>query len=377
MKFKTILLSLFVVTGFFCAAQSGTTVSDSIYSGGMYRKFRVYVPAIYNGTSPVPLVFNFHGLSSSALQQQLYGNFMPIADTANFIIVHPDGSYLFGNQFWNTGIVPSPNDVAFTNDLINYLQGEYSIDGSRIYSCGMSNGGIMSYYLACNLPNRITAIASVTGCMFNLWQPSCNPPRAIPVMEIHGTADEIVPYIGSMDFAHTDTTVKKWQRHNNCNPVPTTFSVPNINAGDNSTVVNYRYTGGTDGSSVELYKVTGGSHSWPGAYAIIPNTNQDFNASVEIWRFFRQYRLTQFVTITGIPKNNLSTTVKIYPNPSSDRLTVEGPEGVTISVYTPDGKTCAVKIVGSEVYTGDLPAGLYFLKVTKEGGEKVLKIVKQ
>src|SRR5437868_5054858 len=103
------LTGLFLLTSLFYFGQSGTTVVDSIISGGIYRKFRLYVPAIYNGSKKVPLVFNLHGYTSNAFQQQLYSNFMPIADTANFLMVHPDGTAPLGSPFWNSGITTLPN----------------------------------------------------------------------------------------------------------------------------------------------------------------------------------------------------------------------------------------------------------------------------
>src|SRR6185369_11168284 len=92
---------------------AGVTVYDSIQSGGLYRKYRLYIPSIYNGSTAVPLVLNLHGYTSNSSQQQSYSNFMPIADTANFLMVHPDGTFSGGNQFWNAAFGPAPDDVMF------------------------------------------------------------------------------------------------------------------------------------------------------------------------------------------------------------------------------------------------------------------------
>jgi polyhydroxybutyrate depolymerase len=323
----------------------------------------------------VPLLFNFHGYTSNAAQQQLYGTFMAIADTANFIIAHPEGSSPLGSQFWNTGIIDAPDDVKFTDDMINYLQSKYSIDQQRIYSCGMSNGGIMSYYLACNLPNRITAIASVTGSMFNQWFATCNPGRAMPVMEIHGTIDNVVPYAGNANFTPIDSVIKKWVQHNNCNS-SATYTVPNNNSNDNSTALNYRYTGGTAGSSVELYKVIGGGHSWPGSFPLFANTNQDFNASIEIWRFFRQFKLNQFVVAAGIETKTWQKELRIMPNPTSDKLRIEGVSGATYTVYSLDGKKLLFVQQSDEVNVSALDKGIYFLGVQKDNRSQVIKFIR-
>lgn len=340
---KKFIIVTLLFLNLFATAQSGVTHIDSILSGGLVRKYRLYVPNSYNASNAAPLVFNLHGYTSNAAQQEAYANFMPIADTAKFLIVSPDGTSQFGNQFWNAGFGYGPNDVQFISDLIDSVKLTYNIDLNSVYSCGMSNGGIMSYYLACNLPNRIAAIASVTGDMLNAWF-TCAPSRPFPVMEIHGTLDGTVPYNGDGTFAPIDSVIKKWRVLNNCNPSPITFSVPNISLIDNSTAVNYKYTGGTNGSSVELYKVTGGSHSWPGALPVISNTNQDFKASVEIWRFFRQYKLNQFIPSVGLNanKNNIAEIIT-FPNPSNSFLTVQSNalEFKSIDVINEYGQTVA------------------------------------
>ncbi|MDX2172612.1 MAG: T9SS type A sorting domain-containing protein [Bacteroidota bacterium] len=362
-------------------SQSGVVHIDSILSGGLMRKYRLYVPNSYTSANPVPLVFNLHGYTSNASQQESYANFMPIADTAKFLVLSPDGTSQFGNQFWNAGFGYGPNDVQFISDLIDSVKLTYNIDLNSIYSCGMSNGGIMSYYLACNLPNRIAAIASVTGDMLNTWF-TCAPSRAFPIMEIHGTLDGTVPYNGDATFAPIDSVVKKWRIHNNCSVSPITFSVPNISMTDNSTAVNYKYIGGTNGSSVELYKVTGGSHSWPGALPVILNTNQDFKASVEIWRFFRQYKLNQFIPNVGIINNlNKDNSVLIFPNPASSFILIKS-EITTIDfeILNDLGQKIYVDFNKNETSTTidirKLPEGIYFLKVNANHNLVSKRIIK-
>ena len=372
---KIIVASLFLITGLFCFGQSGTTVIDSIMSNNIMRKYRLYVPAIYTGSQSVPLILNLHGYTSNALQQQLYSNFMPIADTANFLMVYPEGKAPLGNQYWNAGFGGAENDVLFMSDLIDSLKLTYNIDLNSIYSCGMSNGGIMSYYLACNLPNRIAAIASVTGSMLNSWF-TCAPSRPFPIMEIHGTAEGTVNYLGDATFAPIDSVVKKWSNHNNCNPAPTTFSVPNISLTDNSTALHYVYSGGTSGSSVELYKVIGGGHSWPGAFAFLANTNQDFRASVEIWRFFRKYKLGQFVPNVGLSENALSQNIKLFPNPVTEKLFIEGLTEANVKVINLVGEMMIEKNNANSIDVSSLNSGIYFLQITSGNTQSVIKFIK-
>ncbi len=371
---KLIITSLFLITGFFYYAQNGVTILDSIKSNNIMRKFRLYVPNSYTGQA-VPLILNLHGYTSNSAQQQPYSNFMPIADTAKFLMVYPDGKAPLGQQYWNAGFGGTENDVLFMNDLIDSLDLIYNIDLNRVYSCGMSNGGIMSYYLACYLPNRIAAIASVTGSMLNVWS-TCAPTRPFPVMEIHGTNDGTVPYNGDGTFAPIDSVVKKWRIHNNCNSAPVTFSVPNISTSDNSTAVNYKYINGNMGATVELYKVTGGSHSWPGALPVIANTNQDFNASVEIWRFFRQYKLNQFLPGVGFNENSLKNNVRVYPNPATEKITVEGFDDVKLKVTDLVGKTIIAESSVNSIDVSTLTSGIYFLNIKSGNEQSVVKFIK-
>ncbi|MBL7920309.1 MAG: T9SS type A sorting domain-containing protein [Bacteroidia bacterium] len=371
---KLIITSLFLMTGFFYYAQNGVTIVDSIKSNNIMRKFRLYVPNSYTGQA-VPLILNLHGYTSNSAQQQPYSNFMPIADSAKFLIVYPDGKAPFGQQYWNAGFGGSENDVLFMNDLIDSLDLIYNIDLNRVYSCGMSNGGIMSYYLACNLPNRIAAIASVTGSMLNVWS-TCAPTRPFPVMEIHGTSDGTVPYNGDGTFVPIDSVIKKWRIHNNCTVAPATFSVPNISTSDNSTAVNYKYINGNMGATVELYKVTGGSHSWPGALPVIANTNQDFNASVEIWRFFRQYKLNQFLPGVGFSENLLKNNISVFPNPVTEKITVQGVSEIRLKVIDVVGKTIIAENSVNSVDVSMLTPGIYFLNVKSGNEQSIVKFIK-
>ena len=372
---KLILSSLLISASLFCFSQSGVTIIDSIKSNNIMRKFRLYVPNIYTGTSAVPLILNLHGYTSNAAQQQGYGNFMPIADTANFLVVHPDGRAPLGSTYWNAGFGGTENDVLFMSDLIDSLKLNYNIDLNSVYSCGMSNGGIMSYYLACNLPNKIAAIASVTGSMLKSWY-TCAPTRPFPIMEIHGDADATVNYFGDATFAPIDSVVKKWRVHNNCSVTPTTFSVTNISLTDNSYAVNYKYSGGTNGSSVELYRVFGGSHSWPGAFPFIANTNQDFNASVEIWRFFRQFKLNQLISTASVSENQLKNNIKVFPNPVTEQLFVEGVSGVKLKVINLLGELVINETLDTTINVSELKSGIYFLQINSGNSQSVVKFIK-
>lgn len=281
------LLYLFFLSPVFLFGQQ--TINDSIYCNGTYRHFITYIPSIYQSSEPTPLVFNLHGRTSTAWQQMWYGDFRDIADTANFIIVHPQGLLdNTGVTHWNLG-QSSIDDIGFLNSLYFYIVSNYSINLDQVYSTGMSNGGYMSYYLACNMSDKIAAIASVTGAMGSFTQINCTPTHPTPVMEIHGTADFNVP------FNDIVNGIEYWRDYNNCNLTADTTLMPDLDLGDLSTVKHIVYNNGDNGVTTELFKVINGGHTWPGSNISTGVTNYDINASVEIWKFFSSYDINGLI----------------------------------------------------------------------------------
>lgn len=368
------IITLCVIGAAPLAAQ--TTVTDSIYCGGKYRSYILYVPAIYNALHATPLVINMHGYTSNAQQQQYYGNFMPVADTANFLVIHPQGTYYNGQAFWNAGISPTlVNDVQFISNLIDSISAQYNVDPNSVYATGLSNGGFMSQTLACVLNNRIAAIASVSGTQFTQQYSSCTPVRPVPVLHIHGTADGVVPYAGNSSEEPADTIISFWRRHNQCNPTAQFSNVPNTNTSDGCTAEHYVYTGGIDNSSVELYKIIGGGHSWPGAPIVIDVTNMDFNASVEIWRFFRKYKLSQLTSVNELEA--LKNEVSVYPNPATGLVYVHTNETTIDQVVLKDlSGRIILQQASTTVDLSGLRAGVYFIEAHAKHNTVVKKIVK-
>lgn len=304
---------------------------DTIVSGGIMRTFRVYVPTIYNGQTARPLVFQFHGTdgiqSNAATIFESFTRFKSVADTANFILVTPNGlvdpAFSQFGQTWNTWFCClTVDDPKFVSDMIDKLEVEYNIDSMRVYATGYSAGGLMSYELACKLDNRIAAIGSVAGLMVNSRIESCSASRAVPILEMHGTNDANLPYNGTINGIDTligvDSVMHFWTLHDQCDPTPTSTNLPNTNTTDGSTVTKYVWPNCADGSSVELYKVINGGHTWPGKAGA--NTNRDIIADQEIWRFFLKHKLTDGIIATNEKPNSFQVT--IFPNPTSNKIKI-------------------------------------------------------
>ena len=272
-------------------------IYGTIMHDGEYRDYILYLPAGYTGTSPVPLVLSFHGWGVDASAQMYISQFEPIADAAGFIVVYPEGTVFQGKTHWNVGGTFSESttdDVGFTEALIDALSDEYNIDATRIYSTGFSNGGAMSFLLACQLSDRIAAIAPVAGYMTPDMFNQCHPQHPTPILEVHGTSDDDVLYDGTPWAMSVHDVISYWVGYNRCNPNPVITPLPHDpSTADSSSVSHIVYDGGDNGVAVEHFKVVGGGHVWPGWP--LSWGNKDFSASVEIWKFFSRYDINGLI----------------------------------------------------------------------------------
>ena len=362
-------------------AHGQQTISASITHDGLQRDYILYVPANYTGAQNVPLLFNFHGYTSDATAQMYYGDFRPIADTAGFIIVHPqgklDGS---GQTHFNVGWGGSSiDDLGFTSALIDSIQQDYAIDEDRVYSTGMSNGGYMSFHLACKLSNRIAAIASVTGAMVPQTMATCAASHPTAIMQIHGTADPTVNYNGTAFVSESvQSILNYWSGYNNTDATAITTNVPNASTTDGCTAQRIEYLNGEACTEVVHYKIIGGGHTWPGALVNIGITNQDFKASTEIWKFLSRYDINglRAACTLSLDENKVEG-LYVYPNPSNAIVTVKGllEEERNYEVLNALGqqvKTGIVSNVSSEIDLSRLQPDVYFLKLN----DQTIRIVK-
>ncbi len=380
---KKLFLFYFLLSSVYFYCQQGTTSTNSFMHNGIIRTYITYVPPSYSASNPASLVLNFHGRGSNATQQYYYGDFRAIADTAGFIVVHPEGTVHQGTTHWNVGgpvLGSSVDDLGFTNALLDTLLNQFNINTNRIYSTGMSNGGYMSFHLACQLSYRIAAVASVTGSMTPYTYNSCNPIHPTPIMQIHGTLDPTVPYNGDSWTKSIDEVAEYWANFNNCNTNPDINDIPNTNLIDQSTVKQYVYNNGDNGSTVEHFKVIGGGHTWPGFGVALTGTNYDIEASIEIWRFFSQYDLNTLASIKDLNQNKITLT----PNPFNHSFIVSSSQDMFGNYFVVDAtgqKILNGKANGTSQITlnGEkLKSGMYyFILVSDLNGLLSRKLIKR
>lgn len=374
---KSIIISLVIlcINPFLSAQQ----INGSFVYDGINRSWIAYLPDGYVQGQPMPLLLALHGYTQNGQSMMQFSNFNSVADTGNFVVAYPDGV----DNSWNVGFAggSTADDVGFLSALIDTLHYQYNIDLNQVYSTGFSNGGFMSYRLACELGNRIAAIAPVSGTMTDGAYNGCMPYRPVPVLHIHGTSDFVVSYTGGFGNKSVDQVIEYWTGFNNCPTSPVIENLPDIVA-EGSTVQRYIWSPCDLGTEVVLLKVINGGHTWPGSTGTtgIGITNRDIVASQEIWNFVSRFQLQSSTAIDEIFARNLV----IYPNPvSNGLLNIKFPEiqkEGQITVFTADGKAALVQMIpeGSEKLLLDismLGQGLYLARISSAGRNLNAKFV--
>ncbi|HSO95654.1 MAG TPA: PHB depolymerase family esterase [Acidimicrobiia bacterium] len=267
------------------AAVPASNTVQEIQSVGGPRTYRLAVPP-NTGQRALPLILNFHGYGSNAGAQAIYSQLETKGPQRGYVIVTPQGTAT--PAFWN--ILPglaAPDDVAYTNALIDHTEQTLCIDPTRVYATGISNGAGMSALLGCRIPGRLAAIAPVAGV--NLVR-SCPTGTPLPVVAFHGTTDPVVGYHGGhstftqLPVLDVPTSVAAWAARDRCAAKPTKHRVtPHVELTD--------YTGCRAGTAVELYSVVGGGHTWPGAIDVpsLGPTTHEIDATDLILAFFARH----------------------------------------------------------------------------------------
>ncbi len=346
----------------FVNAFSQQTEVDSIYVDTFWRKFIIFTPQTYytDSNKIFPVIINMHGYTSDALQQMLYTNMNAFADTAGFIVVYPYGTKdTLGYRYWNAGFSSiGANDVFFLDSLIKHLIATKRIDPEGVFFCGLSNGGIMSYYMACFSESKIRGIGSVAGSPLTSWFPCLAKP--VPVIHFHGTADSTVPYNGGYIPQLQDSfiTVRKlinfWKETNYCVNEPDSLFIDR-DLTDGTQVVHYKWKHKTGNYyPLELFKVINGGHTWPGATFTYDVTTRDIHASAEIIRFFK-YIYTKNVYVTGIfyPQKDQATYQLVQRLHTNTYIAFS-----SVDIYNIDGKFLT-SVTKGQIFT--LPKGVFVI----------------
>ena len=264
-RFKTIsrlatgLLCLPMLIGFLWA-QNGSFEHD-----GIERRYTVYCPPDHDTSLPTPLLIGLHGGGSSAYAFEVSSELNLKADIEGFIMVYPHGT----GGGWHSGgfIGREIDDVGFISALIDTLSKDYAIDARRIYVTGFSSGSLMSYTLAAELSEKITAIAPVAGQMI---LDDINPARPVPIIHFQDMYDPSVPFEGDTDFPSVESVINTWIQINGCQPYPDTIY-------NQDGILGRQWLALTGNADIILYVLSQGEHAWP---------KGDFSANDLMWEFF-------------------------------------------------------------------------------------------
>ncbi len=266
----------------------------SLTFAGAERTYHLFVPPSYDASQPVPLLLVYHPQNGFGWLMQEMTGLNTLAEREGFMVAYPDGvrrSWADGSGY-SEADQSSVDDVAFTRALIDTLAAQYTIDLNRVYAAGFSSGGFMALRLGCELSDRIAAVAAVSATMAESVQQTCNPARPVPVLMMHGTADEDLPLDGKPGLASVPEALLTWVRIYGCDFAPLVNHLDPV--ADDTRVRLETYIGCASDLEVRYYAIDGGGHRWPGSsplwqFGLSGSLTQDVNANEEIWSFFDSY----------------------------------------------------------------------------------------
>jgi polyhydroxybutyrate depolymerase len=309
----------------FCAVPARAQDRQEVVKvNGSPRTIQVHLPQGYTAKKHYPVVLALHGIGGDASLMARISHLNQTADQFGFIVVYPNAREGRWTKVPGEGVrsiggfgrrrtildeitrTPSPNDVGgdpindvpFFNDLLDQIESEYSVDVSRVFATGYSDGAFMDFRLGCQMADRIAAIATVGALLPEDLADTCSnwAWRGVPLLMMNGTDDPAVPYKGRLAYSVGFTllpareTLKQWAKINNCGQKPERTTIPARTSGGLETRVD-TYSDCRDGATTVLYSIDKGGHTWPGGEQFAPvkyigRTSEDVDASEIIWKFF-------------------------------------------------------------------------------------------
>ncbi len=367
------ILTLLLFFSFSLNAQQEFT--ETMVTADGARSYIVQLPSSHNENTKMPLILVLHGLGDNA-QNMTNTGFGILGEAENFIAVYPQGLPApFAGNAWNNGTTISvtgfnPDDIGFLRQLIDHMILTYNVDHTRVYSCGFSMGGIMSHRIACELSDKVAAIASQAGTIATNIDAGCTPERAVPILHMHGDADETVNYNGDPGFGLNSVaqTMENWREINGCSETPVDTPVPDSNA-DNLTITKTEYPDCDNDTEVILYTIHGGTHIWLG-------TNNDLSSTIEFWDFFQRHSNDLASPVNELDNDILFT---VSPNPAHELIRINGiNENFRVTILDMVGKELNNFSNTNEIPINDLQNGSYLLRITMEntGKSSIRKFIK-
>jgi len=301
------------------------------------REYILYTPQNYSAEIATPLIINMHGFGDCAANySDIIGNFYgfnDLADQENIIVAYPQGA-------WR----PEKED--------NYWE--------QIFACGYSNGGMMTYSLACHRSTVFAGIGIMSGAMLD---DDCMLENPVPIIKFHGIADYVLPYDGSQWYSSVEETIDLWLEFNNM--TQSTNIETNLNGGD---VVRTEHTGN---SCVTLYTI---NEEWgdPGGHVWFSDDIDGASPSQIMWDFF-DVNCNDSIPITSIEINEIL--FSIFPNPVTNLLSINNAQQQEYQIRDTNGKLLLEGKIDTNAKTIDLEQlanGVYTIQI----GNQINKLLK-
>ncbi len=254
------------------------------------RQFMIHVPPDLDPDQPVPLLFMLHGTGQRGPELQAVSDVDRFADAAGVITVYPEAQTIGTIHAWaaplTIGAERGVDDPAFFNEMIDVLVAEFNVDETRLFIAGISNGGVASQWIGCQLNDRLLGFASVAATVLTEIVNTCSPAGPMATMFFLGTDDPIFLWDGvvgpNFEQLSAEASVSFHADLNSCGGTPTVTPVQDFVPQDSSTVSIWEYDGCEGGIKILMYGVDGGSHTWPGSPVESPGlgcTSRDIHAS--------------------------------------------------------------------------------------------------
>ncbi len=357
--------------------------ADSLNHDGRTRYFLVHLPTGYSAQNDYSLVIAMHGGLGSGPQLETQSQLSVKADDAKFIVVYPDGvKSPIGIRTWNAGECcgyaadNNIDDVGFIISLVDSLINKYSIDRDRVYATGMSNGGFMSYRLACEKPDVLAAIAPVASSM----SANCQPNKWVPTIHFHSYNDNNVPFAGGRGDGLSnhynpplDSVMTIWADGSNCLVYSDTIR-------QSTDYDHFAWNHCDCYAEYELYITHDGGHSWPGGKktAVGDPTSTAISANELMWTFFQKHPKCE-ETLGELPMN-ASPNAFVFPNPTSDKCTIRV-DGIPldISVHDLNGRQMhhlRIKHEQNQIEfdLSEMPSGFYVIRYIENDRVKIVRL---
>ena len=336
------------------------------------REYIIHVPSGYQEGDNLPLVIVYHGFGGCAYYMaDETGGLNDLADEEKFFVAYPQAAYRPAKEdtYWEPGFNGGESiyqdDVFFSEQLIDHIEDEFSLDLSRVYAAGYSNGGMLTYSLACLRGDLLAGVCIMSGALLD-GMDSCDPTQPVPMIIFHGTGDFELPYNGNQYYSSVPDVVSLWLDHFQ---IPTsTLSSTELNGGN---VVHDSYHGGTNNTCLSFYTVVE-EFGFPGDHVWFSQSMDGVSPNRIMWEFFTD----ECASIDGI-SYEIYDRVQAFPVPFEDHLFLKniGFASATYEIHDVRGvlvRTGRVGADGSVHGLGELPSGCYLLRAA----ESILKVVK-